>query len=177
MRLFAVLLVLFSSLFVMAQPKMKRQNHMEQTDVWSVEVNEMDEVVRQDISRVASDIFNNERSIQSILSSAMNMTLTGSVSALVDVVTTEIFNVAKENKQRKQQWMSMIENESNYTDSISSIQGLRDFYSEPSLYGALDPSHINFDGITVRGVREGKEFMYMSCHIDRDRLDKIWHYT
>lgn len=177
MRTVFILLMLSNALFAMAQPQPKQQGPMVQTDTWTVEVNEMDDEIRQNISRVASDVYNNERNIQSIAGSALNLMLTGSVSALVDVVTTEIFNIAKYNKQRKQEWRRMIENESNYTDSISSIRGLKDFYSEPSLYGALDPSHINFDGITVRGVREGKEFMYMSCHIDRDRLDEIFSHS
>jgi hypothetical protein len=73
--------------------------------------------------------------------------------------------------------MQMIENENNYTDSISSIKGLNDFYLQTSRYGALDPSNINFDGISIRGFREGHEVLYMSCHIDTLRLAHLFQHS
>lgn len=46
-----------------------------------------------------------------------------------------------------------------------------------SSLGALDPSNINFDGISMRGTRDGKEVLFMSCHIDTTRLDHMFQHS
>ena len=76
----------------------------------------------------------------------------GLVTTAIEIVAGEVVNLAKYRSNQKKQWMQMIEKECNYTDSLSSIQGLKDFYSETSRYGALDPSNMNFDGITIQAL-------------------------
>lgn len=145
-------------------------------DSWEVNVRQMPASTRAEITETMSRLkgTDEDRGIISEIGQAVGM---GLVSGLVDAVVSETYNLAQYRKRQKQEWMRMIQNENNYTDSITSIKGLKDFYNANSHRGALDPSDINFDGIEIRGMRNGQEVIYMSCSIDRDRLDHIFRHS
>ena len=145
-------------------------------DSWQVNVNTMNQSGRERITAVVDAMHQNgaTRGIGTEILKASGM---GLMSSLVDIVATETINLARMRKKQKQEWMRMIQNECNYTDSISNIKGLKDFYQETSRYGALDPSHINFDGISIRGMRNGREVIYLSCHIDTTRLAHLFQHS
>ena len=65
-------------------------------------------------------------------------------------------------------------NECTFVDSLESVKGQSDFYGKQSNYGPLDPSDMNFDGITLRANRDGKEVLKMVCHIDTTRFDHLF---
>lgn len=145
-------------------------------DTWEVNIKPMDSKTSDEITETMSLLNgdNNDRGIIAQIGKAVGF---GLISGLVDVVVSETFNLIQYRKKQKREWMQMIQNENNYTDSITSIKGLKDFYKEPSTRGALDPSDINFDGIEIRGMRNGQEAIYMSCSIDRDKLDHMFRHS
>ncbi|MGN1212267.1 MAG: hypothetical protein ACI4TM_11320 [Candidatus Cryptobacteroides sp.] len=144
-------------------------------DGWEVAVNQMDDQSRNKINSLSDQLEDGQT--RGVLSDVLMASLSGGISATVDVVATQIVNLVQYRKQQKNKWMRMIQNECNYTDSIVSLKGLNDFYSKPSEKGALDPSDMNFDGISIRGMRNGSEVLFMSCHIDRDRLDHLFNHS
>lgn len=146
-------------------------------ETWEVSVNQMDSRSREKVNHIVEGLQTRGGATRGVLKDILGSMLTGGVTAAVDVVATEMINLAKYKKAQKEKWMQMIERECNYTDSISSIKGLKDFYSDVSSLGALDPSNINFDGISIRGVRDGKEVLFMSCHIDTTRLDHMFQHS
>ncbi|MGM9847614.1 MAG: hypothetical protein ACI31F_06655 [Muribaculaceae bacterium] len=160
-------------LLATAQPA---PHQMIQTDSWQVSVNEMEQHRRERITTIAEELqeAGMTRSFGTDILKAVGFS---AISTLVDVVATETVNLAKYRKRQKAEWMRMIQNECNYTDSISSIKGLKDFYKENSSYGALDPSNINFDGITIRGMRNGDEVVFITCHIDTTRLEHLFRHS
>lgn len=145
-------------------------------DSWEVNVRQMPAATRAEITEAMNKLKGTaeDRGIISDVGQAVGL---GIVSGLVDAVVTETFNLVQYRKKQKQEWMRMIQNENNYTDSITSIKGLKDFYNANSNRGALDPSDINFDGIEIRGMRNGREVIYMSCSIDRDKLDHMFRHS
>ncbi len=145
-------------------------------DSWEVNVRQMPASTRAEITEAMSKLkgTDEDRGIISDVGQAVGI---GIVSGLVDAVVSETFNLVQYRKKQKQEWMRMIQNENNYTDSITSIKGLKDFYYANSHRGALDPSDINFDGIEIRGMRNGHEVIYMSCSIDRDKLDHLFRHS
>ena len=145
-------------------------------DSWEVNVRQMPADVREEITETMSRL-NGTEDDRGIIAEVGKAVGFGLISSLVDVVVTETFNLAQYRKKQKREWMKMIQNENNYTDSITSIKGLKDFYTQPSTREALDPSDINFDGIEIRGMRNGKEAIYMSCSIDRDKLDHMFRHS
>lgn len=145
-------------------------------DSWEVTVRQMPSETRDSITETMAKLkgTDEDRGILADVGYAVGL---GLVSGVVDAVVTETFNLAQYRKRQKQEWMRMIQNENNYTDSISSIKGLKDFYTENSRRGALDPSDINFDGIEIRGMRNGQEVIYMSCSIDRNNLEHLFRHS
>ena len=145
-------------------------------DSWEVNVRQMPPSTRAEITETMSKLkgTDEDRGIISEIGQAVGA---GLVSGLVDAVVSETYNLAQYRKKQKQEWMRMIQNENNYTDSITSIKGLKDFYNANSHRGALDPSDINFDGIEIRGMRNGQEVIYMSCSIDRDRIEHLFRHS
>lgn len=149
---------------------------MEEVDNWQISVNTMDSGCRDRITSVVNRMQASgaTRGVTANILKAMGY---GGITAAVDIVATEVINLAKYRKQQKQKWMQMIQQENNYTDSLMYVSGVKDFYAETSGYGALDPSNINFDGISLRGMRNGDEVVFISCHIDTTRLDHLFQHS
>ena len=149
---------------------------MEEVDNWQISVNTMDSGCRDRITSVVNRMQASgaTRSVTADILKAMGY---GGITAAVDIVATEVINLAKYRKQQKQKWMQMIQQENNYSDSLMYVSGVKDFYAETSGYGALDPSNINFDGISLRGMRNGDEVVFISCHIDTTRLDHLFQHS
>ncbi len=175
----SLLLIVVSSQSMIAQPKgntpQGKKSQMS-VDCWEVNIKQMPPEVRANITETMSNLKGTEedRGIIADIGSAVGM---GLVSGLVDAVVTETFNLVQYRKKQKQEWMRMIQNENNFTDSITSIKGLKDFYTANSHMGALDPSNINFDGIEIRGMRNGQQVIYMSCSIDRNNLEHLFRHS
>lgn len=142
-----------------------------------VKINPMPSSTREKITRAAEELQMRGGATRGILTDVLKASGFGAVSSLIDVTTSEIIHLATYRKEQKNKWLKLIENENNYTDSISSIKGLNDFYLQTSRYGALDPSDINFDGISIRGQRNGEDVLYLSCHIDTTRLEHLFHHS
>ncbi len=145
-------------------------------DSWQVSVRQMNPDMRDRITDTMQELDGSDQD-RGLIAEIGQAAGFGLVASAVDIIVSETFNLAQMRKKQKREWMQMIERENNYTDSISSIKGLRDFYNAPSTRGALDPSDINFDGIEIRGIRNGREVIYMSCSIDRTKLDNLFRHS
>lgn len=145
-------------------------------DRWEINVRQMPPEIRAEITETM-DKLNGSEEDRGIIADVGKAVGFGLISGMVDAVITETFNLINYRDKQKSEWMKMIQNENNYTDSISSIRGLKDFYTSNSRRGALDPSDINFDGIEIRGIRNGQEVIYLSCSIDRDKLDHMFRHS
>lgn len=145
-------------------------------DHWEVNIRQMPPTIRAKITDTMDKLKGTEED-RNIISSVGQAVGLGLVTGVVEAVVSETYNLAQYRKKQKQEWMRMIQNENNYTDSITSIRGLKDFYNANSHRGALDPSDINFDGIEIRGMRNGQEVIYMSCSIDKDKIEHMFRHS
>lgn len=182
-RVLCLLTLLLSGMVVSAQnfpggfPHGKGGDKNEVVDSWKVDVNTMDAHSRQKISEYVEEMQMRGGADRAFLADVLNVAKLNSVTTVIDIVSTEVFELANFRKNKKNEWRKMIDRENVYKDSLSYVETIQEFYSETSRYGALDPSNINFDGITVRGHRYGKEYLYMSCHIDMTRLDHLFRHS
>ena len=174
-KFFYLFLVLCTVSSIYAQPKGKPGKQI-QND-WEVKVNTMDVHRRQKITELVEEMQERGGATRGLVSDLLNITKTNTVSTTIDVVSTKIFDWANYRKTRKDEWRKMIDRECFYADSLTYIEGLHDFYSETSRHDALDPSNMNFNGISVRGIHDGQEFMYLSCHIDTTRFEHIFRHS
>lgn len=144
-------------------------NRMETSFVLSV--NPMDSEKKEKLNRVASNYRSRNRSVLTDIGNSM---LAGGVAAVINVIGTEIINLTKVRSKQKKAWQEMRQKECTFVDSLHSVKGQSDFYGKQSNYGPLDPSDMNFDGITLRANRGGKEVLKMVCHIDTTKFDHLF---
>lgn len=146
-------------------------NGMMLKDEFIVDVNPMTAEKQLYLDRMASRYRENSRSVLTTLGKSM---MIGGVTSAITVLTKELVNLTKVRKNQKQKWMAMRNKECVFIDSLYSVNGQRDFYRLPSSYGPLDPSDMNFDGITFRARRGGKDVLRMVCHLDTTRLSHLF---
>ena len=186
-RLFITMLISIASISAFSQPKQGGDAHkmsqnggislpasldgMMQENKFIVDINPMTTEKRRHLDRMASRYRENSRSVLTTLGKSM---MIGGVTSAINVLTTELVNLTKVRKNQKQKWMEMRNKECVFIDSLCSVNGQRDFYRLPSSYGPLDPSDMNFDGITFRASRGGKDVLRMVCHLDTTRLAHLF---
>lgn len=140
---------------------------MRTQDEFVVNINAMDKETRQKLNSVASAYRSQSRSVLTDIGKSM---LYGGVSSVFTILGNEIVSLTKIRSQQKRRWMEMRQKECLFTDSLQSVKGQSDFYRRQSSYGPLDPSDMNFDGITFKANHGGKEVLRMVCHIDTTRF-------
>ena len=176
-KLVFLLIALLAVYDVVAQPPRGGNPNEKQLEQWQVTVNTMDEHSRQKITELVESIQERGGATRGVVFDLLNIAKTNSVTTAIDVVSTEILNWANYRNTQKKEWRQMIDKENSYMDSLLFVDELHDFYSETSRYGALDPSNINFNGISVHGVNRDKEFMFLSCHIDTARMEHLFRHS
>lgn len=134
-------------------------------------INTMNEQKKEKLNRVAANYRSHNRSVLSNMGKAM---LAGGVASVVNVIGTEIINLTQVRSKQHKAWMEMRQKECTFVDSLQSVKGQSDFYGKQSVYGPLDPSDMNFDGITLCANRNGEEVLHMVCHIDTTRFDHLF---
>ena len=144
-------------------------NRMETSFV--LNVNPMNGDKKEKLNRVASNYRSRNRSVMTDIGNSM---LTGGVAAVVNVIGTEIINLTQIRSKQKKAWEEMRLKECTFVDSLQSVKGQSDFYGRQSNYGPLDPSDMNFDGITLKANRGGQEVLKMVCHLDTTKFDHLF---
>lgn len=139
-----------------------------------VDVNPMKEETRDKLNKAASNYRSQNRGVLAELGTSM---LSGGVTAVVNVLGTEIINLTQIRSKQKKAWQDMRKREFTFVDSLQSVKGQSDFYSRLSNYGPLDPSDMNFDGITFKANKGGEEVLKIVCHIDTTKFDHLFMHS
>ena len=101
----------------------------------------------------------------------------GYVSAFIDLGVNAIGNLVTRNARLQKEWEETVKKENSWSTTISSIQDIKDFYRKPSTAGALDPLNMNFDGIGCMRMEGNDTVFFVSCHIDRSKLNRIVNHS
>lgn len=101
----------------------------------------------------------------------------GYVSAFIDLGVNAIGNLITRNARLQNEWEETVKKENSWSTTISSIQDIKDFYKKPSSAGALDPLNMNFDGIGCMRMEGNDTVFFVSCHIDRSKLNRIVNHS
>lgn len=101
------------------------------------------------------------------------------INSTSSITIDEIMKITQIRKNQKEEWDRMIDNECSYSESISYINNLTDFYSEGSRNGALDPAGLRFNGFTLNTQKYGEDVLRFYCHVntDEDGLNEIFNHS
>ena len=64
-----------------------------------------------------------------------------------------------------------------YQTQISTVSEVNDFYKQTSFDGAMDPKGMRFDGIGCLRKENKDTVFYISCHIDRSKINRIINHS
>lgn len=98
---------------------------------------------------------------------------TGYISSVVDLGIQAIGQLITMDRRHKQEWEETALKECTYTNSIGTLYALNDFYSNGSDKGAMDPSGMQFNGIGCLATIGNDTSFYISCHLNRQKLNRI----
>lgn len=97
----------------------------------------------------------------------------GYVTSFIDLGVNAIGSLLTRNARLKEEWEETVKAESIYKTKISTVSEINDFYKEASFEGAMDPKGMRFDGIGCLRLEDNDTVFYLSCHIDRSKIDRI----
>jgi hypothetical protein len=97
----------------------------------------------------------------------------GYVTSFVDMGVNAVASLITRNSRLKQEWEQTVTAENSWSTNIKTIQDVKDFYNDTTNMGALDPMGMSFDGIGCMRMEGRDTVFFISCHINRAKLDRI----
>ncbi len=101
----------------------------------------------------------------------------GYVTSFIDLGVNAIGSLVTRNARLKAEWEEVVQAENVYSTQISTVSEVNDFYTETSLHSAMDPKGMRFDGIGCLRKDGNDTLFYISCHIDRSKIDRIVNHS
>ena len=101
----------------------------------------------------------------------------GYVTSFIDMGINAIGALFTRNSRMKQQWEETVKAENVWQTKISTVSEINDFYMETSFDGAMDPKGMCFDGIGCLRKVDNDTVFYISCHIDRTKINRIINHS
>ncbi len=88
------------------------------------------------------------------------------ILGLASTGAAAVGNLINAKKNQKQQWQQLTAQENTFRKNICSMENMKDFYSEISTSGALDPSAMTFGGIGCLQTQGQDTVLYIACKLD-----------
>ena len=101
----------------------------------------------------------------------------GYVTSFLDLGINAVGKLITKNKRNKEEWEKIVSSENVYETHIRTVSEINDFYSQNSFDGAMDPKGMRFDGIGCLRKEGSDTVFYISCHIDRTKLNRIINHS
>ncbi len=98
---------------------------------------------------------------------------TGYISTAVNLGVNFIGDLVTKRVDEHKEWEAEIKKESSYATSINTLAELNDFYDTISFDGPMDPKGMRFNGIGCLKMIDKDTSFFMSCHINKDKINRI----
>ena len=103
--------------------------------------------------------------------------VSGYVRSVIDLGVNAIGALLTRNSRLKEEWEETVKQENVYQTQISTVSEVNDFYKQTSFDGAMDPKGMRFDGIGCLRKENKDTVFYISCHIDRSKINRIINHS
>ena len=97
----------------------------------------------------------------------------GYVTSFIDLGVNAIGSLLTRNARLKAEWEETVKAENTCSVPIGTVSEISNFYRETSFDGAMDPKGMCFDGIGCLRKEGNDTLFYLSCHIDRSKIERI----
>lgn len=103
--------------------------------------------------------------------------VSGYVTNWIDLGVNAIGSLVTSNARHREEWTKTVNAENSYETQIRTVSEVNDFYKETSFDGAMDPKGMRFDGIGCLRKEGNDTVFYISCHIDRTKINRIINHS
>ncbi|MDR0798206.1 MAG: hypothetical protein LBN18_00380 [Dysgonamonadaceae bacterium] len=101
----------------------------------------------------------------------------GYVTSFIDLGVNMLGTLITKNAADRKQWEEIVTAENQFQETISTEQSINDFYANTSTKSAMDPQGMKFDGIGCLRTVEGDTAFFISCRLNRDKIDRIINHS
>lgn len=101
----------------------------------------------------------------------------GYITSFIDLGVNAFASLVTRNSRLQKEWEESVKAENIYETTISTVSEINDFYKERSFEGAMDPKGMRFDGIGCLRKEGNDTVFYISCHIDRSKINRIINHS
>jgi hypothetical protein len=101
----------------------------------------------------------------------------GYITSFIDIGVNAIASLFTVNANNKLKWEEVVKAENSYQETLSTVEPINNFYSQPSFAGPLDPMGMNFFGIGCLRKIGNDTVFYVSCHIDESKINRIINHS
>lgn len=101
----------------------------------------------------------------------------GYVTSFLDLGINAVGKLITKNKRNKEEWEKIIAAENLCETHIKTVSEINDFYRQNSFDGAMDPKGMRFDGVGCLRKEGNDTVFYISCHIDRSKINRIINHS
>lgn len=134
----------------------------------------------EEIAKKSEEMHATRGYLGDIFNSALNAgkgIASGYVTSFIDMGVNAIGSLLTSNARHREEWLKVVKAENVFETQIRTVSEVNDFYKETSFDGAMDPKGMCFDGIGCLR-KEGKDTVfYISCHIDRSKINRIINHS
>lgn len=101
----------------------------------------------------------------------------GYVTSFIDMGVNAVASLVTSKARHKSEWLETVQAENSWSTALGNVDEMKDFYKTPSTGGALDPEGMCFDGIGCLRMEGADTVFFISCHIDRSKLNRIVNHS
>jgi len=167
-----VLTIMMMSLLTemaMAQKQVEYQTFIYTSEQLADEIQEKDEEAQQSrgLLGYALNLYKNKAT----------STANGYILSVWDMGAEYLRQLTHLRSEMRKDWEKTVKAENIYEEKISTVSEVSDFYKNPSFDGAMDPKGMRFNGIGCLRKEDGDTVFYVSCHIDRNKIQRIINHS
>jgi len=97
----------------------------------------------------------------------------GFISAFVDMGIGAVSSLLTKSEEDQKKWEEIVAAENVFLEVLSTEYSINDFYSTTSSKSPMDPLGMKFDGIGCLRKSGADTVFYISCRINREKLNRI----
>ncbi len=136
-----------------------------------------DKTLSQELADVEKDSRGFGMDVLASIGNAAIGVASGYMSSIADFGIQAIGRLIMLDRKHKQEWQETVAKECVSTENIGTLYALNDFYTSGSQKGALDPTGLQFNGIGCLAKTGNDTAFYISCHLNRAKLDRILNHS
>jgi hypothetical protein len=101
----------------------------------------------------------------------------GYVASFVDIGVNAVASLLTANANNKLKWEEVVRSENSYQETLSTLEPINNFYTQPSFDGPMDPLGMTFYGIGCLRTIDKDTAFYISCRINPSKIDRIINHS